>query len=397
VARAADPPFVALLESHAEPSRERALVFGAPRQVIACRRPSEVRACLAAAERAVADGCYVAGFLAYEAGYGLQDKLATLALPEPREHALWLGVFDDVRELRGAQVAAFFAGHGPASVSELRFDRSAAEYARDFARIQGYLRAGDSYQVCQSLRARFELRGSALGLCERLRRAQPTSYSALIDTGEYSIVSLSPELFFRKTGGRVELKPMKGTAAPGKDAAEDAAIAEGMRQDPKTLAENVMIVDLLRNDIGRLAQPGSVRVPELFAVERFASVLQMTSTVTAEVEPALGLGRLMEALFPSGSVTGAPKLRTMQIIHELEPTARGIFCGSIGYVTPRNDACFNVAIRSLFVDRAGQGVLGVGSGVVVDSVAEAELAECHLKARFLSDAVSGRDPALAAR
>jgi para-aminobenzoate synthetase/4-amino-4-deoxychorismate lyase len=198
-------------------------------------------------------------------------------------------------------------------------------------------------------------------------------------------VSVSPELFFRKTAGTVQLQPMKGTAAPGKDAAEDAQLAQRMRTDPKTIAENVMIVDLLRSDIGRLAKPGSVRVPELFAVQRFAHVLQMTSSITAEVEPSLGLGQLLESLFPCGSVTGAPKLRTMQIIHELEPSARGIFCGSIGYVTPRNDACFNVAIRSACVDGAGEGVLGVGSGIVVDSVAEAELAECRLKARFLSD------------
>ncbi len=371
------------MESHAEPSRERALLFRAPRQVISCREPGEVRAALEQAERAVADGRYVAGFLAYEAGYGLHPKLARLTAPVPREHALWLGVFDEVQELRGAAVAELLSGSGSAAVSKLRFDRDAAQYRADFERIRAALRAGDNYQICQSMRARFEVRGSAEALFERLRRAQPTAYSALIDTGEYSIVSLSPELFFRKTGGHVELKPMKGTAAPGKDAAEDAAIVERMRADEKTRAENVMIVDLLRNDIGRLAKPGSVRVPELFAVERFASVLQMTSTITAEVEPSVGVARLLSALFPSGSVTGAPKLAAMQLIHELEPSARGIFCGSIGYVTPQNDACFNVAIRSLLVDGAGSGVMGVGSGVVVDSSAESELAECRLKTRFL--------------
>lgn len=374
------------MESHAEPSRERALLFTSPRRVIACRAPGEVPGALLLAERAVAEGRYVAGFLAYEAGYGLHPKLALLTPPPTREHALWLGVFDGVQELRGAAVAQFLDGQGRASVSALRFDKADAEYAADFRRIQAYLHAGDSYQVCQSVRASFEVRGSAAALFERLRRAQPTAYSALVDTGEYSLVSLSPELFFRKSGGDVELKPMKGTAAPGQDAAEDAAIAERLRADEKTRAENVMIVDLLRNDIGRLAVPGSVRVPELFAVERFASVLQMTSTITAQVEPSLGIGRLLSALFPSGSVTGAPKLAAMRIIHELEPSARGIFCGSIGYVTPQNDACFNVAIRSAYVDRAGQGVLGVGSGVVVDSRAEAELEECRLKARFLSDA-----------
>jgi para-aminobenzoate synthetase / 4-amino-4-deoxychorismate lyase len=299
---------------------------------------------------------------------------------------LWLGVFESAEELKGAAVTELLAARGAASVSSLRFERGAAGHAADFAKIQEYLRAGESYQVCQSLRAHFEVRGSALALFERLRRAQPTEYSALVDTGEYSILSLSPELFFRKQGGNIELKPMKGTAAPGHELAEDARIAERMRRDPKTRAENLMIVDLLRNDIGRLAKLGSVRVPELFAVERFASVLQMTSTITAEVDRSLGLTPLLEALFPSGSVTGAPKLSAMRIIHELEPSPRGIFCGSIGYVTPWNDACFNVAIRSLCVERDGRGVLGVGSGVVVDSSADAEHAECLLKARFLSSA-----------
>jgi para-aminobenzoate synthetase/4-amino-4-deoxychorismate lyase len=386
VAQAAEAPFVCLVESHDDPDQERALLFTQPRRLICCRRPSDVLGCLADVESAVSDGCYVAGFMAYEAGYGLSPKLAGLALPESTEHALWFGVFEKPRELRGRAVGAWLderAGAGSARVSSPLFDRDREQYRADFARIQAHLNAGDSYQVCQSVRARFDVEGSPAALFRRLRAAQVTPYSALIETGEYSLLSLSPELFFRKTGAAVELEPMKGTAAPGHDAAEDAQIAERMRQDPKTRAENVMIVDLLRNDIGRLARPGSVRVPELFAVKRFGSVLQMTSTIQAEVEPSLGISRLLQSLFPSGSVTGAPKLRTMQIIYELEPSARGIFCGSIGYVTPDNDACFNVAIRSLLVERNGRGVLGVGSGIVVDSQSDAELDECWLKARFV--------------
>jgi len=393
VAQAADAPFVLLVESHRDPDQERAFLFRAPRRLISCRQPGDVVDCLQQLDRAVREGNFVAGFLAYEAGYGLLPKLARTPVAPSGEHALWFGVFETRLELSGRELLAWLkdqAGSAPACVSPLRFDRDREQYRHDFSRIQAHLSAGDSYQVCQSLRARFDVRGSAAALFTRLRAAQRTPYSALIDTGEYSIVSLSPELFFRKQGDEVELKPMKGTAAPGRDAAEDRAIAEGLRADAKTRAENLMIVDLLRNDIGRLAKPGSVRVPELFAVERFDSVLQMTSTITAEVEPSLGIAALLQALFPSGSVTGAPKLRTMQIIHELEPSARGIFCGSIGYVTPENDACFNVAIRSLFVDRAGHGVLGVGSGIVVDSQSDAELAECLLKARFVSDAASVR-------
>jgi para-aminobenzoate synthetase / 4-amino-4-deoxychorismate lyase len=394
VARAADAPCVFLVETERDTARERALLFRAPERLISARAPHEMPACLQQLEQAISAGYHVAGFLSYEAGYGLHPKLAELRAPTSGEHALWFGVFRERQELRGAAVEAWLrarddggdGGGGEASISGLSFDRTPAEYAADFARIQAQLRAGNSYQVCQSLRARFEVQGSATKLFRRLRQAQPTQYSALIDTGEYDIVSLSPELFFRKNGEHIELKPMKGTAAPGHDAAEDAQIAERMRADPKTRAENVMIVDLLRNDVGRLAKPGSVRVPELFAVERFASVLQMTSTISAEVEPTLGIASLLHSLFPSGSVTGAPKLSTMRLIHELEPTARGIFCGSIGYVTPQNDACFNVAIRSLFIDAEGHGTLGVGSGIVLDSQCEAERDECLLKARFLRDA-----------
>ena len=389
----ADAPSVLLVESrvdrdqHGQAQEERALLFSAPRRIISCREPSQVQRCLEQADEALRAGQYVAGFLSYEAGYGLHPKLAGLAQLPATEHTLWLGVFDGVRELRGQQVAQLLAARAAGqsgAVSELRFELGREQYRRDFAQIQGHLHAGDSYQVCHSLRSRFQVSGHPAALFDRLRAAQPTAYSALIELDDYSIVSLSPELFFRKSQGRVLLKPMKGTLAAGQSEQDNAALAEGMRQDAKTRAENVMIVDLLRNDIGRLARPGSVRVPELFAVERFGAVLQMTSTIVAEVEPDLGLTQLMQALFPSGSVTGAPKLRTMEIIRELESSPRGIFCGSIGYASPGGDACFNVAIRSLCIDRGGQAVLGVGSGVVVDSTSDAEYDECLLKARFVT-------------
>jgi para-aminobenzoate synthetase / 4-amino-4-deoxychorismate lyase len=388
VAPAADAPFLLLVESGAPDSAsERALLFTAPRRVIACRDPSQVANCLSEADAALGSGNYVAGFLTYEAGYGLQPKVGTLARRPSPEHVLWLAVCDAPRELAGSQLSDFLSQctrQPEARVAELRIDLERERYRGDFERIQAHLRAGDTYQVCHSLRASFRVEGDTVALFQRLRRRQPTAYSALIDTGEYSILSLSPELFFRKSGSQVRLEPMKGTASAGHSQTEDTALAQALRRDLKTRAENVMIVDLLRNDIGRLARPGSVRVPELFSVQRYGAVLQMTSTITAELEPGVGLRELMQALFPSGSVTGAPKLRTMQIIAELEHGPRGIFCGSIGYAAPSGDACFNVAIRSLCVDRQGEGRLGVGSGVVVDSDSDAEYDECLLKARFLT-------------
>lgn len=385
--QAAEAPYVLLVESQPDRELERAWLFDAPRSVLCCREPHEVEHCLALADDAVRAGHYVAGFLAYEAGYGLQPKLSSLAARAPEEHLVWLGIFDQRQELRGAALEQFFAERGAgegAELSKLRFDTNEAEYAADFARIQQHLLDGDSYQVCHSFRCHFELSGSPAALFERLRRRQVTAFSALISTGDYSILSLSPELFFRKTGTHIELKPMKGTSRRGRDAEEDAMLTEQLRQDKKILAENVMIVDLLRNDIGRLARVGSVRAPELFSVERYETVLQMTSTVVAEVESSLGLLPLMQSLFPCGSVTGAPKLRSMQIIHALEESPRGIFCGSIGYVAPNHDACFNVAIRSLLLSREGKGTLGVGGGVVVDSTSKGELEECLLKAEFLT-------------
>jgi para-aminobenzoate synthetase/4-amino-4-deoxychorismate lyase len=379
---------VVLVESRPEREQERALWFRAPERVISCRSASDVRACLELAERARASGRFLAGFLAYEAGYGLLPTLAELDDRPRSAHALWLGVFESVEELRGAAVDDRLrerAGDAARVASAPAFNRDRAGYAADFERIQSSLHAGDSYQICHSLRARFHVEGSPWALFRTLRQRQRTEYSAVIDTGEYAVVSLSPELFFRKRGSSLELQPMKGTAAAGRDAAEDARIAQAMREDPKTRAENVMIVDLLRNDVGRLARPGSVRVPELFGVGRWGNVLQMTSRIVAEVDPELALERLLEALFPSGSVTGAPKLRTMQLIHGLEQSSRGIFCGSIGYVAPNNDACFNVAIRSLLIEPNGATELGVGSGVVVDSQSDAEFEECLLKASFVAE------------
>jgi para-aminobenzoate synthetase/4-amino-4-deoxychorismate lyase len=343
---------------------------------------------LIALDEAVRAGAYVAGFLAYEAGYGLHPKLATLGRGGLTEHLLWFGVFAEPQRLDGFELSRWLAasaGGESASLSELQLDLDRAAYRRDFERIQEYLRAGDSYQVCHSLRARAALRGSPAALFEQLRARQRTPYSALIGTGDYALLSLSPELFFRKTGGKILLEPMKGTLRAARSEAENVALAEAMRRDEKTRAENVMIVDLLRNDVGRLALAGSVQVPELFKVERFDAVLQMTSSISAELEPGLGLAALMPALFPSGSVTGAPKLRTMEIIAALEQSPRGIFCGSIGFVAPSGDACFNVAIRSLCVEQGGRVVLGIGSGVVLDSTSDAEYDECLLKARFAAD------------
>jgi para-aminobenzoate synthetase/4-amino-4-deoxychorismate lyase len=250
-------------------------------------------------------------------------------------------------------------------------------------RIRQYITEGDVYQVNFTYALNYRYYGDPLALYARLRQIQPVHYGAFIKTAEQAILSLSPELFMRRTGDRITAKPMKGTALWGLMPAEDAARAELLLTSDKERAENLMIVDLIRNDLGRLAPPGGVRVERLFEIEPYPTVLQMSSTITATV-PDCPLPEIFRALFPCGSVSGAPKIRAMEIIAELEHEPRGLYCGALGYLAPDGDFLFNVPIRTLVLEADGRGRLGIGSGVVFDSDPAAEFAECRLKARFLT-------------
>ncbi|MDE1004864.1 MAG: aminodeoxychorismate synthase component I [Paraburkholderia fungorum] len=276
--------------------------------------------------------------------------------------------------------------------------------------IHAALRAGDSYQVNYTYRLGFDVFGSPTALYRRLRARQPVPYGALIALpGDEWVLSCSPELFIEKEGAMLRARPMKGTAPRSADAVADRHAAEFLANDPKNRAENVMIVDLLRNDLSRVAQTGSVKVPALFSVEPYASVWQMTSTVHSTLRAGTSFAAIMRALFPCGSITGAPKHRTMQLIDELESTPRGLYTGAIGWLdalsgtastastandTACGDFCLSVAIRTLTLSPASQpgalrGTMGVGAGIVLDSVAADEYAECQLKASFLTGAEPG--------
>ncbi len=258
------------------------------------------------------------------------------------------------------------------------------EHARGVGQIQDRLRAGDTYQVNFTfpLTTRFE--GDAFVLFRRLQAAQRAGYAAYLDLGRFAIASASPELFFRVEGDRLQARPMKGTAPRGASLEADAERARALAGSEKERAENLMIVDMLRNDLGRVAATGSVSVSALFEVERYPTLLQLTSTVAARSEAPFS--EILAALFPCASVTGAPKQRTMQIIADLESAPRGVYTGAVGWIAPGRRASFNVAIRTAVVDRErGEAVFGVGSGIVADSVAGAEYAECLLKARVLSE------------
>jgi para-aminobenzoate synthetase/4-amino-4-deoxychorismate lyase len=301
-----------------------------------------------------------------------------------------------------------------AGTANVRASVDTAQFNASIDAIHSALRAGDSYQVNYTYRLGFDVFGSPTALYRRLRARQPVPYGALIALpGGQWVLSCSPELFIEKQGAMLRARPMKGTAPRSDDPAADRRAAEFLGNDPKNRAENVMIVDLLRNDLSRVAQTGSVKVPALFSIEPYASVWQMTSTVHATLRPGTSFAGILRALFPCGSITGAPKHRTMQLIDELESTPRGLYTGAIGWLdapssaadptdtttleanqTACGDFCLSVAIRTLTLSRSTQtgqleGKMGVGAGIVLDSIATDEYAECQLKASFLTGAEPG--------
>jgi para-aminobenzoate synthetase/4-amino-4-deoxychorismate lyase len=262
------------------------------------------------------------------------------------------------------------------------------EYRAAVESIKQYILDGDTYQVNYTLKLKFPWL-SAPSLYCRLRDAQRVGYAAFLTLRGYHILSLSPELFFRIDGGRIQLKPMKGTAARGRTLEEDEQRKKELRSSEKNRAENLMIVDMLRNDVGRIAQTHSVRLRRFFEIERYETVFQATSTIEAKLRQSVRFSEVIRSLFPSGSVTGAPKIRTMQIIRELEKEPRGVYTGSVGFIAPQKRAVLSVAIRTVVLDRkTGTGEMGVGSGIVHDSVIEEEYRECLLKSRFLTESPS---------
>ena len=353
-----------------------ARAYEEPLDVVSASDPLEVPGALAKLEAYRREGKYLAGWLAYELGAAVEPALAH-TLSKTDTPLLQVGVFDGY----GLDLPLAATRSDAVVALEVEAAWSEAEYAAAFRKVQEYVAAGDVYQVNLAFPMRGRTDLDALALYRNLRRRQVASFCGVASLGGPEIVSLSPELFLRIEQGRATLKPMKGTLPRMDDPLEDAAAREAMTEDIKSRAENLMIVDLLRNDLSRIAKPGTVKVPTLFEAETYDTVHQMTSTITGHVgNPSLG--DIVAALFPCGSVTGAPKIRAMEIIHDLEPAPRGPYCGSMFYHDPDGTACFNVAIRTLV--KAGEDITyWVGSGIVADSVAGDEYRECLLKARVL--------------
>ena len=350
--------------------------FADPADILIARSLDEVTHVIAEAEAAARRGLYAAGWISYEAAPAF-DPVLTVRTGS-RMPLVWFGLFDRISEI-------------PETTSDklgtISWDLPVRDsFIAAVDRVREEIAAGSTYQVNLTARLTADVRNDARHWYETLRRAQGAGYHAYFDTAANAIASASPELFFERRGSRIRTKPMKGTCARGRFAAEDVSAALELATSEKDRAENLMIVDLLRNDLGRIANVGSVEVTSLFDVEHYHTVHQMTSVIEADIADSITLLDVFEALFPCGSVTGAPKVSTMKLITELEASPREVYCGAIGLIEPGGDAVFSVAIRTLWIDKAaGRGVYGTGAGITYDSDPHDEYEEIIAKAAVLTE------------
>ncbi|BBC71183.1 aminobenzoate synthetase [Altererythrobacter sp. B11] len=393
-------PFV-LLDDAREDGASDAQLFEAPREIFVARRPQDVARVLQEADEARRrTGGTLAGYLAYEAGLALEPRLEPLAAERSGADGplIWFGLFDTMRSIPAGEVPQWLAGRaaqGPASIGPLDPQLSTGGYLEGFDALQEAIRAGDIYQANLTMPLAGPARGDPLAIYAAIRPAARAGYGGVIFDGSHWLLSFSPELFFSLRGRSAKCKPMKGTRPRGRTAEADAALAAELAASVKDKAENLMIVDLMRNDLSRVAEPGTVRVEQPFHVESYPTVHTMVTTVRAELVDGMGAMDMMRALFPCGSITGAPKIRAMELIQEIEREARGPYCGSIGRIAPNGDAAFNVAIRTIRLtpgeNQRHQAVLGVGGAIVADSEGMDEWRECLVKGGFVRGEAGGHD------
>ncbi len=388
--RLAEPGTVLLdsARTDADSGSGGALLFTRPHRTIEAHTLADVRPALAALDAALAEGHHVAGMLAYEAGAALVDGLDPYdGASDPDVPLVWFGVYDAPEHVDATDLLPA----ADVTVHDLTFALARGDYRERIARVHAHIRDGDVYQLNVTAPLTFATDATPAGLYAALRHGQAVPYGAMLTLPDAAVLSVSPELFVRidagDAGRTITARPMKGTTPRGATPAEDDRLAAALVARDKDRAENLMIVDLLRNDVSRVADAGSVQVPALFAAERYTTLTQMTSTVTARLRSDVGLADVLAATFPCGSVTGAPKRRAVEILRTLEDGPRGAYCGAIGYAAPApggglGTAAFSVAIRTVTL-AGGQGRYGVGSGVVWDSRADDEYDECLLKARVL--------------
>lgn len=364
-------------------TRGECTVFAAPSEIIVAHDADDFFTALARLDEAHRAGKWLAGFFSYEAGYLFEKKLAPRAAENRETPLVCFGVFDAPAGDDHPLAAPRQRKENAPFITEPHAAWDFPAYQRRFNRLHRHLREGDCYQANLTMPIRARWDGDPLAAFWSLIERQPVRYGALVDLEGPVILSRSPELFFAvDKEGFIETHPMKGTAARGKTPAEDREIIAAMLADEKTQAENRMIVDLLRNDISRISEVGTLSVPKLFEIETYPTLHQMVSHVRAKLSPGITIADIFAALFPCGSITGAPKMRAMEILHDLEVGPRDVYCGAIGYIDPAGPMRFSVAIRTLSLFKNGEAVFNVGGGIVFDSDAKAEYEECLLKARF---------------
>lgn len=391
--------FVFLWNGWIDSDNYRSYLFTSPVKLIQCFNKYELVKAFQEMEMSLKNGYYLAGFISYEAGLCLENVFSFV--DDRIRHLngfplLWFGVYEkpiiydhgdkcfygsDDELQKGYEKREVSYCH----VYNINNTVSRDEYIADVESVRNAIARGETYQVNYTFKHKFDYDGNEKDLFFELCMNQSASYSAFIRCLNMDILSLSPELFFRRASQKVIVKPMKGTIKRGFTNSDDRCKSNELYNSIKNRAENVMIVDLLRNDLGRISRTGSVEVARLFKIEKYETLFQMTSTVQSELRDNLTLLDFFKSMFPSGSVTGAPKISTMRIINSLEKEPRGVYTGSIGYIAPDNNAVFNVAIRTVVLDRISRkGEMGIGSGIVYDSDAESEFDECLLKANFLT-------------
>lgn len=380
--RAAESIPAVLLETSRRTPEAKSYLFTNPIAVLAPRNSSELQALFARIDSETARGRWIAGYIAYGAGYALEPKLAPLQTDGQR--LAWIGIFDSVEIFDHATAGQWEQPEATSAITAAipELTESPAGYAQKVQQIREWIAAGDTYQANLTMQASWPAI-SAQSTYQAAMAAQPVEFGAWLRVAEgEEIISASPELFFHCNGMAIRTRPMKGTAPRGRYPQEDEQQAAWLAQDPKNRAENLMIVDLLRNDLGRICEIGSIQVDRLFTVERFPSVLQMTSAISGTLRTDINTASIFQALFPSGSIVGAPKIRTMELLHQLEQRQRGVYTGAIGLQGPGGQAAWSVAIRTMHL-RDSRAQMGIGSGITWDSDAASEFAECKTKLAFI--------------
>lgn len=392
----------------------RSFLFSRPADVIKVTNGRGIMTALEKIEKFTDNGYYAAGYITYEAGLFFEETLSADINPDFAMAKfgikfvfplLWFGIYEEPlifnhktsefegnikhldltkKEFRFDKSNLYLHNGGGYEITNPKFSLEGKPYSQSIEKIKKHIEKGDTYQVNFTFKHKFDFRGSTEKLFLDLSSKQPVPYGSFIKHDSLEILSFSPELFFRKDGSELTVKPMKGTASRGFNITDDDLKSFALSNSPKNKAENIMIVDLLRSDLGRISKTGSVKPLKLFEIEKHKTLFQMTSTIKSRLKKGLGLTEIFANLFPSGSVTGAPKIRTMRIIEELEKEPRGIYTGAIGFISPKKNCAFNVAIRTVIIDKKlKKGEMGIGSGIVYDSEASSEYSECKLKADFL--------------